>query len=137
MARLLSSACVAVLAAAVVAAQSSPSTSTGATIGGHVTDAASAPVAVYSVLIFSTDRSKWFASSRFLRLAHSTQDGSFEVTALPPGEYWVAATTASDVNDTSGDWMKPEVLEQLSFRAQRVTLADRQRFMTVLRLIRR
>jgi hypothetical protein len=40
-------------------------------------------------------------------------------------------------DDVSGDWLTPETLEQLSFRATRVTLAERQRFMTVLRLIRR
>ena len=71
------------------------------------------------------------------RLARPTQDGSFEVTALPPGEYFVAATEPVEGNDVSGDWLKPETLEQLSFRATRVTLTERQRVMTVLRLIRR
>ena len=108
-----------------------------ATISGHVTDTASAPVNNYSVVVFSTDRSKWFVTSRFLRLARSTPDGSFEVTGLPPGEYWVAATDPMDGTEVSGDWMKPETLEQLSFRAQRVTLMERQRYMTVLRLIRK
>ena len=109
----------------------------GASVAGHVTDATSAPVGNYSVVVFPTDRSKWFVTSRFLRLARSTQDGSFEVTGLPPGEYWVAATEPIDGNELSGDWLKPETLERLSFRATRVTLVEKDRLMTVLRLIRR
>ena len=108
-----------------------------AAIGGHVTDSASAPVGSYSVIVFSTDRSKWFTTSRFLRLARPAQDGSFEVLGLPPGEYWVAAVDPVEGNEVSGDWLKPETLEQLSFRATRVTLMERERFMTVLRVIRR
>lgn len=109
----------------------------GAGIGGHVTDAASAPVSNYSVVVFPTDRTKWFVTSRFLRLVRPTQDGSFEVTGLPPGEYYVAATDPIEGNDGSGDWLKSETLDQLSFRATRVTLSEKQRVMTVLRLIRR
>jgi hypothetical protein len=109
----------------------------GAAISGHVTDSASAPMTNYAVIVFSTDRSKWFTRSPSLKLARPSQDGSFEVTGLPPGEYFVAATDPVDGNDVSGDWLKPETLEQLSFRAARVTLAERQRYMTVLRLIRR
>ena len=109
----------------------------GAAISGHVTDASASPVSNYSVVVFPTDRTKWFVTSRFLRLARPTQDGSFEVTGLPPGEYYVAATDPIEGNDVSGDWLKSETLDQLSFRATRVTLTERQRLMTVLRLIRR
>lgn len=108
----------------------------GASISGHVTDAASAPVGNYAVVVFSTDRSKWVTRSPSLRLARPSQDGSFEVTSLPPGEYWVAAVDAVEGDEVSGDWLKPETLEKLSFRARRVTLAERERHMTVLRLIR-
>ncbi len=109
----------------------------GAAISGHVTDASASPVSNYSVVVFSTDRTKWFVTSRFLRLVRPTQDGSFEVTGLPPGEYYVAATDPIEGNSVSGDWLKSETLDQLSFRATRVTLAEKQQVMTVLRLIRR
>jgi hypothetical protein len=108
-----------------------------ASISGHVTNAASAPVGHYSVVIFPTDRSKWVVTSHLLRLAQPTADGSFEVTGLPPGEYWVAATDPTAGNELSGEWLKPEMLERLSFRATRVTVVEKQRVMTVLRLIRR
>ena len=110
-----------------------------ASISGHVTDAASAPVANYSVVIFPTDRSKWSLSltSRVIRVVPPAQDGSFEATSLPPGDYWVAAIEPMDAVAPYGQGFKPEMLEQLSFRATRVTLAERQRVMTVLRLIRK
>ena len=112
-----------------------PSVSAG--ISGHVTDATSAPVSNYTVVVFPTDRTKWSVTPPLLRLAQPAEDGSFEVSSLPPGEYWVAATDPVDGADVSGDGLKAETLERLSFRATRVTLTERQRVMTVLRLIRR
>jgi hypothetical protein len=108
-----------------------------ASISGHVTDASSTPVGNYSVWIFPTDRSKWTISSRLVRTVPPAQDGSFEAASLPPGEYWVAAIAPSDFPVRYGEWVKPEMLEELSFRATRVTLAERQRVLTVLRLIRK
>ena len=110
--------------------------SVSAAISGHVTDATSAPVSNYTVVVFPTDRTKWSVTPRLLKLARPAEDGSFDVS-LPPGEYWVAATDPVDGADVSGDWLKTETLERLSFSATRVTLTERQRVMTVLRLIRR
>lgn len=136
---LIWSGCLAALFAPAVIAQSrgvAPPIVSGAAISGHVTDATSAPVSHYAVVVFPTDRSRWNVASGFLKLALPAQDGSFEVTGLPPGEFWVAATDPVDGSAVSSGWLKPETLERLSFRATRVTLAERQRVMTVLRLIR-
>src|SRR5215510_13535842 len=133
--RLCVTACAVTMAIATLFAQDASSV-TSAAISGHVTDATSAPVSDYSVVVFPTDRTKWLGPSRSLRIARPAQDGSFEVTSLPPGEYWVAATDPMNA-DASSDGLKPETLEKLSFRATRVTLTERQRVMTVLRLIRR
>jgi len=111
--------------------------SAGAAIAGHVTSASSTPVTDYSVIVFGTDRGTWFLNSHRVRLATARQDGSFEVTGLPPGEYWVAAVDRIERGGVAGDWQKPEALEQLSFRALRVTLTEGERHMTILRLIRR
>jgi hypothetical protein len=134
--RLCVSACAVMMAIATPFAQGAPS-SVSAAISGHVTDATSAPVSNYTVVVFPTDRTKWSVMPRLFRLARPAEDGSFEVSSLPPGEYWVAATDPVDGADVSGDWLKIETLERLSFRATRVTLTERQRVMTVLRLIRR
>lgn len=136
MTRLCVAAGVLTMAIATPFAQGAPS-SVSAAISGHVTDATSAPVSKYSVVVFPTDRTKWSVTPRLIRLARPAEDGSFEVSSLPPGEYWVAATDQVDGADVSGDWLKPESLERLSFRATRVTLTEHQRVMTVLRLIRR
>ena len=133
--RLCATVCAVAMTIATLVAQSASSTASAA-ISGHVTDATSAPVSSYSVVVFPTDRTKWLEPSRSLKVARPALDGSFEVTSLPPGEYWVAATDPMN-GDASGDGLKPEMLEQLSFRATRVTLTERQRVMTVLRLIRR
>ena len=117
--------------------QAPPTISNGAIISGHVTDSRSAPIVNYSVIVFATDRNTWVTTSRVLRLAQPAEDGSFEVASLPPGEYWVAAVDPVEGTEVSGDWLKPESLEKLSFRAQRVTLAERERRLTVLRLISR
>jgi hypothetical protein len=130
------SVCVVTMAIATAFAQGALS-SPSAAISGHVTDARSAPVRNYWVVVFPTDHAKWSVTPRLLRLVRPAEDGSFEVTSLPPGEYWVAATDPMDGNDVSGDWLKTETLERLSFRATRVTLMEKQHFMTVLRLIRR
>jgi hypothetical protein len=128
------------MAIATLFAQSASTPSTA--IGGHVTDATSAAVSEYSVVVFPTDRAKWLEPARSMRVARPAPDGSFEVS-LPPGEYWVAAVEGTAATgpmngaEASGDGLKPETLERLSFRATRVTLTERQRVMTVLRLIRR
>jgi hypothetical protein len=143
-ARLYAIACLATIVVAVPRAQRAAQTTAGAevvvskagaTIAGHVTDNRSAPVSDYSVIVFATDRTKWLANSRFVKLGRPSPDGGFEVAGLPPGEYWVAAVDAIQGNQGVGEWEKPEVLESLATRATRVTLAERERFMTVLRLI--
>ena len=128
--------CLALAAVPSVQQAPAPVSNDAATISGHVTNAASVPVGNYSVVVFSTDRGTWSTQSRVLRLARPAEDGSFEVARLPPGEYWVAAIDPVEGNEISGDWLTPEFLEKLSFRARRVTLVERERHLTVLRLIR-
>ena len=106
-------------------------------IAGHVTDARSKPIDAYSVVVFPTDRKTWAPTSPLVKFARPAQDGGFEVAGLPPGEYWVAAVDAIQGNQATRDFTKPEVLEVLATRATRVMLGDHERYMTVLRLIRR
>ena len=94
--------CAVAMTIATLVAQSASSTASAA-ISGHVTDAKSAAVSNYSVVVFPTDRTKWLEPSRSLRTARPAQDGSFEVTSLPPGEYWVAATDPMSGADASDE----------------------------------
>jgi hypothetical protein len=110
----------------------------GAKVAGRVTDERAAPVNDYSVLIFSTFRDRWFTGSRWVKTGRSDQDGTFRIQGLPPGDYWVAAIERIDGLPGGGS-APPEadVLEQLSSRATRITLAEGQAQDVSLRLIRR
>jgi transcriptional regulator GlxA family with amidase domain len=124
------------VAAQTIGANSTAGSDAGGSIAGHVTNAHAQPIDTYSVIVFPTDRKSWF-DPRVVTFARPAQDGGFEVVGLAPGEYWVAAVDAIQGNQGLAEWTKPEVLEKLSPRATRVVLGERERFMTVLRLIRR
>ena len=62
----------------------------------------------------------WFAGSRHFKRASSGPNGSFEVTSLPPGEYFVAAVETS----APLDWQAPDTLDALVPRAARVTARE-------------
>ena len=105
---------------------------------GRVTDDRAAPVADYGVHVFSTFRDRWFTGSRWVKTARPTQDGSFRVDGLPPGDYWVAAIER--VEGTPGGGVlppDPQLLESLSSRATRITLGEGQSRDLLLRQTRR
>ena len=106
-------------------------------LSGRVTDERGAPADDYRVVVFSTNRDRWFAGSQFVRVAAGPDgDDGFRVTSLPPGEYFAAAVDGLDGDADSGEWQNPDVLAALSTRAQRVTVGERQRAAADLRLLR-
>ena len=108
----------------------------GASIYGQVTDERSKSVSEYTVVAFPTDRRKWITHSRYLKVARPAQDDSFEVTGLPPGEYWVAA--ADTVEASLGtEWQDPEMLDKLAVAARRVTVGEGDLANVTLSLFRR
>jgi hypothetical protein len=129
--------CAALVAIVPFPARAQTAASNTATIAGHVTDSRSKPVDDYTVIVFSTDRTTWTANPRSTRIVAPATDGGFEVMGLPPGEYWVVAIDAAPGNQIEGELQKADVLEALSARATRVMLAERERYLTVLRIIRR
>ena len=109
----------------------------GASVAGRVTDERGAPVQHYVVVAFSTDRDRWFPGSRWLKMTRADGDGAFRLAALPPGDYWIAALDRVEGSGEAGEWQDPELLQDISFRAIRATLGERQSQTTSLRLIRR
>jgi hypothetical protein len=108
----------------------------GATARGRVTDDRAAPVRNCTVLVFSTSREKWFAGSRWVKAERSSTDaGTFTVTGLPPGDYWIAAVDRMEGSPTA--FVSPELLDELSSRAIRITLGEGQSQDVPLRLVRR
>jgi hypothetical protein len=88
----------------------------------------------YAVLVFSTERHRWWASSGHVRLAQPDPEGRFRALALPPGEYFAAAVDRFDLNT---DPLDADILAELAPAARRVTLRERQQVTIELDLIRR
>jgi hypothetical protein len=91
----------------------------------------------YSVVLYPTDRAKWFRNSRHVKMARPSQDGGFRIDGIPPGEYFLVAVDALDANAASGEWQDPSVLDALSAAARRLTLTTRDRREVTLELLRR
>jgi hypothetical protein len=89
-------------------------------LSGTILDAANKPVPDLTVIVFSTDRTFWTSASRRVRAPIRSIDGKFRLTALPPGEYYLAVVT--DVHPS--DWGDPAYMEQLAAAAIKITIAE-------------
>jgi hypothetical protein len=114
-----------------------------AEIAGRVTGADSAAVAGATVIVFPVDRSRWYLASRYFKLARPGQGrpdpqsktpDSFHVPAVPPGDYSIVAVDRFDLVE---DWMDFDLLASLASRADRITVAERQKVIRDLRLVER
>ena len=93
---------------------------------------------------FPVDQSRWYVSSRYLKLARAGVNppddpqplaaGTFRVSALPPGDYW---TVAVDQFDVPSEWQDADVMSALASSAERITVTERQRVVRNLSLVRR
>jgi hypothetical protein len=92
-----------------------------AEISGKVTDPAGHPVSAYRLVAFSTDKALWGTTGRRLKPPVSTDpDGTFRISDLAAGEYFLAAVTdmePSDLKDAS-------FLAELAAQAIRLTLGE-------------
>jgi protocatechuate 3,4-dioxygenase beta subunit len=91
--------------------------SRGGAIVGRTIGSADA-VAGSTIVVFPHDREKWFARSRFVKVARPSREGVFRAASLPPGEYYVVATSAFDPATSR------EALERLVTRAATVSLSE-------------
>jgi hypothetical protein len=96
-----------------------------------VTDGNGTPVADGTVLIFSSDSSRWSEDSRFVQASRPDQQGKYQVRGLPPGEYLAAAIDYVE----DGMWNDPEYLESIRGLGQRFTLGDAEDHGLMLKLI--
>lgn len=92
-------------------------------IAGRVTDAAGLPAREPYVVVFSADRTFWFAGSRRIAGVHPDADGRYSIRNLPPGDYRIAV--AIDIDP--GEWFDPSALERLLPAATPVTIAGLER----------
>jgi uncharacterized protein (DUF2141 family) len=91
-----------------------------ARISGVLIDAAGRPAEQLYILAFAVDQRRWTKGSRWVRNARAGSDGTFAISGLPAGEYYVCALTALDASIAT----EPTFLEQLVGASFTVTLAD-------------
>jgi hypothetical protein len=75
------------------------------------------------VIAYPADESMWTAAPRRMRTARVATDGSYAISGLPPGEYYVAAVQ----EDLVGEWQDPALLRGLARVAQTVRLVESER----------
>jgi protocatechuate 3,4-dioxygenase beta subunit len=89
-------------------------------VSGRVTDSRGAPSTDCTVVVFARDERKWEGASRYIGTARPDQDGKFQVSGLPPGDYDVVAVDNLEPGQ-SGD---PDVLSRIRDRAAGLSLGD-------------
>jgi hypothetical protein len=94
-------------------------------LAGQVRNGQSAdPGAV--VIAFPTETSAWVSRGAFPRRVRTTRadlEGAYTITAMVPGEYYVAAVS----EEGFADWQDPALLEALTRVARRVRVLDGER----------
>jgi len=98
---------------------------------GSVADAAGTPVKDYTVVIFPNDADRWTPVSRFLATARPDQQGRFESSNLPAGDYLVVAVDSIE----EGQQSDPEFLQQMRAYATPLQLNDGEKRPVNLRLV--
>jgi len=97
-------------------------TSRGSGVSGVVRNTTSSPDAAATVIVFSTDSRQWVdfsAYPRRIRDVRTKRDGTYSVSDLPAGEYFVVARPSATV-----DWSVTGFFESLNRAAARITLAE-------------
>jgi len=90
---------------------------------GSVRDDRARPMVAASVIVFSTDRARWYPRSRYVQRARTETDGSFSIAGLPAGNYY--AIPVRDVPADGDDaWQEPAFLESLIPAALSVLVGD-------------
>jgi hypothetical protein len=85
------------------------------------------------VAAYPVDEEAWSyagAAARRIKVARASSDGSFTLSNVPAGEYYVIA-----VKDEPSSWQDPALLRSLAGRAQQVRVVDGERKAVSLRTV--
>jgi hypothetical protein len=99
-------------------------------LSGSLLDGSGGPALGYFVIVFPTDQTLWVPNGRRIRQAQPSGDGSFKMTNLPAGTYFMGAVTDLEPSDLSD----PSFLEQLSAASLKITVNDGGKTVQNLRL---
>jgi hypothetical protein len=101
-----------------------------ATLSGTLLDTTGQPAPQFFVLVYSTNRAFWTPNSRRTRPVRAGVDGSYRLTGLPPGEYFLCALTEVDPEQQ----YDPAYLEQFVPASIKITIADGEKKIQDLRI---
>jgi hypothetical protein len=93
-------------------------TRTVASLSGLVVDDGNQPMLDATVVAFPADDSRWTYLSRFIRTARPNQEGRFQITPLPAGDYLIVAVQGLE----DGQAGSPDFLAAVKSAAAAVTL---------------
>ena len=98
-------------------------------LGGILTNSSGQPASHLYVLAFSQDRAHWIRDSRRILSARAGEDGSYTISGLPAGNYFLCALTEIDTTLQ----FEGEYLDQLVPASLKITLADGEKKVQHLR----
>lgn len=101
-------------------------------INGTLVDQAGRPAPQYFIVVFSADRTFWMPRSRRVRSLRPGNTGSFKITGLPPGEYFVCALTDLE----PAQLYTSAFLEPLMASSYKIALAEGEKKTQDLKLAR-
>jgi hypothetical protein len=93
---------------------------------GRIVDDDGRAAADAHLIVFSTDRGRWYPASRFMRAIASAADGRYRLVGVPAGSYYAAAVRRLPIEGGEA-WQDPAFLDTLAFRATTLTLGEGQR----------
>jgi hypothetical protein len=99
---------------------------TGATLTGRMTLPTGRPAVGVQVVVFPTNRERWYIGSQYVQAHFSNEIGSFTITSLPPGDYYVVAIDSDENELQRRESEKIELFDSLVGSAQRITLGEGQ-----------
>jgi len=100
------------------------------TITGLVTNARGEAAKDYTTIVFAQDSERWKGNTRYQSSGRPDQDGRFNITGLPPGDYYIIALERLETGE-AGD---PEFLEKIHTKASRLSLNEGETKTVDLRL---
>jgi len=101
-----------------------------AALSGTLLDGTGRPAPQFFVLVYSTNRAFWTPNSRRTRPVRAGVDGSYRLSGLPPGEYFLCALTEIDPEQQ----YDPAYLEQFVAASIKITIGDGEKKVQDLRI---